>query len=445
MRVVVVGAGEVGSSIAASLADSHDVDVIDVDADRVEQLTYAEDVLTVEGDGTDLATLERADVETADILIASTDDDETNLVVCGTAKTVSEAFTIARVQNRGFYQTWRRSQGVFGVDFMVCTDLLTAQSIVRIVGLPTAHDVDLFADGRVQMAEFEVIADSPIADQTVSEADRFPELTFVAVIRDGAVEIVGGDTRIRVGDKVVVIGSPDSVHAFAADVVPDEGDGDVDGVVIVGGSSVGATAAELLGDRGFSPRLVEQDPERARELAEELPATTVLAADATDAAFLEREHIGDADLVVAALDSDERNLLVSLLTKRVGTPRTVAIVDNPAYVDLFEAVGVDVGLNPREVAAEEITRFTRERRMENVAIIEPGTAEVLEAEITADSAIVGESIAEAMTDLPDGVVIGAITRDEEFVTPRGDTVIKAGDHVIAFVREDAHAALTTVL
>jgi len=445
MRVVVVGAGEVGSSIAASLADSHDVIVIDVDEDRVEQLTYAEDVLTVEGDGTDLETLEDADVASADIIIASTNDDETNLVVCGTAKTVSTAFTIARVQTRGFYRTWRRSQGVFGVDFMVCTDLLTAQSIVRIVGMPTARDVDLFADGKVQMAEFEVLADSPIAGQTVREADRFPELTFVAVIRDGTVEIVGGDSRIRVGDKVVVIGSPDSVHAFVPAVVPEDGDGEVDGVVIVGGSSVGATAAELLGDRGFSPRLVEQDPDRARELAEALPATTVLEADATDEEFLEREHIGDADLVVAALDSDERNLLVSLLTKRIGTRRTVAIVDDPAYVDLFEAVGVDVGLNPREVTAEEITRFTRERQMENVAIIEPGAAEVLEVEITADSAIVDETIAEAMTDLPDGVVIGAITRNGDFVTPRGDTVLAAGDHVIAFVREDALDDLTAIL
>ncbi|MFC7165412.1 Trk system potassium transporter TrkA [Halospeciosus flavus] len=445
MRVLIVGAGEVGSSIAGSLADSHEVVVVDVDGDRVEQLTYEHDVLTVQGDGASLDTLEEAGVEKADIVIASTDDDETNLAICGTAKTASDAFTIARVQNRAYLQTWRRSHGVFGVDFMVCTDLLTAQSIVRVVGLPTARDVDPFAGGRVQMAEFEVPESSPVADQTVQEADRFDALTFAAVIRDGEVEIARGDTRIHAGDMVVVIGRPDSVQAFAASVAPGEAASDVDDVVIVGGSSVGALTARLLADRGFSPRLVEQDPERARELAEELSETTVLEHDATDEDFLEREHVGDADLVVSALDSDERNLLVSLLTKRMGAERTVAVVDDGAYVDLFEAVGVDVAVNPREVTAEEITRFTRERRMENVAIVEPGEAEVLEVEIDAESVLAGRSIREAAADLPEGFVVGAITRGGDFITPRGDTVVQEGDHVVAFVRADAIDDVTAKL
>ncbi|WP_435095937.1 Trk system potassium transporter TrkA [Halarchaeum sp. P4] len=445
MRVVIVGAGEVGSSIAASLAGSHEVVVVDVDPERTEELTYEHDVLTVEGDGASLDTLEAADVAKADIVIASTDDDETNLAICGTAKTASDAFTIARVQNRAYLQTWRRSHGVFGVDFMVCTDLLTAQSIVRIVGLPTARDVDPFADGRVQMAEFEVVEGSPIAGQTVQEADRFDALTFAAVIREGEVEIASGDTRIVAGDEVVVIGRPDSVEAFAAAVVPEGGTGDVDGVVIIGGSSVGALTAQLLSERGFSPRLIEQNPERARELAENLSKATVLEHDATDADFLEREHIGEAGLLVAALESDERNLLVSLLAKRLGVERTVAIVDNPAYVPLFEAVGVDIAINPREVTAEEITRFTRERRMENVAIVEPGAAEVLEVEVDEESILAGRTIRDAAADLPDGVVVGAITRNGTFVTPRGDTVVEVGDHVVAFVREDALDAVTAKL
>ncbi|GGL22905.1 Trk system potassium transport protein TrkA [Halarchaeum grantii] len=445
MRVVIVGAGEVGSSIAASLAESHDVVVVDVDSERVERLTYEHDVLTVEGDGASLDTLRAADVSKADIVIASTDDDETNLAICGTVKTASGAFTIARVQNRAYLETWRHSQGVFGVDFMVCTDLLTAQSIVRIVGLPTARDVDPFAGGRVQMAEFEVTEGSPLAGQTVQEADRFDALTFAAVIRGDDVEIARGDTAIDAGDKVVVIGRPGSVEAFAAAVVPEGGADEVGNVVIVGGSSVGELTGRLLSERGFVPRLIEQDPERARELAETLSKTTVLEHDATDAEFLEREHVGEAGLLVAALDSDERNLLVSLLAKRLGVNRTVAIVDNPAYVDLFEAVGVDVAINPREVTAEEITRFTRERRMENVAIVEPGAAEVLEVEIDEESALAGRSIREAVADLPDGVVVGAITRNGEFVTPRGDTVVQVGDHVVAFVREDALDAVTATL
>jgi trk system potassium uptake protein TrkA len=437
MRVLVVGAGEVGSSIAGSLADAHEVVVVDVDPDRVEQLTYDHDVLALQGDGTTLETLEEADAAAADIVVATTDDDETNLTVCATVGTLSDAFTIARVQKRAYLQTWQRSRGVFGVDFMVCTDLLAAQAIVRVVGLPTARDLDPFAEGRVQMAEFEVPPASPVADRTVREADTYENLTFAAVIRDEAVTIATGDTVIRTGDKVVVIGRPDSVQAFAASVAPEASAESVDNVVIVGGSAVGALTAELLADRGFRPRLVEQDPDRARELAERLSETTVLQHDATDQEFLEREHVGEADLVVVALDEDERNLLVSLLAKRIGAGRAAAVVENPDYVQLFEAVGVDVAVNPREVTAEEITRFTRERQMENVAIVEPGDAEVLEVEVDTESVLAGRAIEEAITDLPDGVVIGAITRGDDFITPRGDTVVRPGDHVVAFLREDA--------
>jgi trk system potassium uptake protein TrkA len=433
VRVIIVGAGQVGTSIADDLYDTHDVVVIERDPARAEELNYSLDVLAIEGDGTAVSTLEEAGIADADMVIASTDDDETNIVVCSTAKAISDAFTIARVKNTEYLRTWERSEKAFGIDFMVCTNLLSAESIVRVVGLPAARDVDPFAGGRVQMAEFEVGADSPVADQTVREADRYDALTFAAILRNGTVEIPSGETVIRPNDRVVVIGSPTSVQGFARDVAPQESPGTAEEVVIVGGSEIGYHVARLLEERGFNPRLIEQDPERARECAESLPGTVVMESDATDMGFLEREHVGDADMVVSALDSDEKNLLVSLLARRLGVERTVAVIDNSAYVDLFETVGVDVGVSPREVVAEEITRFTREGGAENVALIESDKAEVLEIEITDDSVLAGRPIRESIADLPEGVVIGAITRDREFVTPRGDTTIRAGDHVVLFV------------
>ncbi|MFB6123858.1 MAG: Trk system potassium transporter TrkA [Haloferacaceae archaeon] len=445
MRIVIVGAGQVGSSIAADLDDTHDVVVIDRDAERVEEMTYSLDVLAIEGDGTSLSTLERAEVEKADMVIASTDDDETNIVVCATAKAVSSAFTVARVKNIEYLRTWHRSESALGVDFMVCTNLLAAESIVRVVGLPAARDVDPFADGKVQMAELEIPEGSPVADQTVKEADRFDSLTFAAILRDGDVEIPRGGTVIRAGDRVVVIGSPESVQGFAASIAPDEPPGTDEEVVIVGGSEIGFHVARLLSERGFRPRLIEQDPDRARCLAEDLPDTVVLESDATDIDFLEREHVGDADLLVAALDSDEKNLLVSLLARRLGVERTVAIIDTSAYVELFEAVGVDIGVNPREVVAEEITRFTREGGAENVALIENDRAEVLEIEIDDASVLANRPIRESVSELPEGVVIGAITRDREFITPRGDTRIEPGDHVVVFVDADVVDDVTPVL
>jgi len=442
--VIIVGAGEVGSNIAASLADSHEVVVVDVDGDRVESLTYSLDVLAVEGDGASPDTLEETGITDADLLIASTDDDETNIVTCGTAKTVGNPFTIARVRNRKFLNTWQRAEGALGVDFMVGTTTLTAQSIVRVIGLPAARDVDTFAGGTVQMAEFEIPEGSPVAGQTVQEADRFDSLTFAAILRPDELVIPKGNTQIRAGDEVVVIGSSDSVQTLSAEVAPHAANGSSD-VLVVGGSDIGFQTTRLLGDQGLSPRLVERDHDRALEIAEAIPSATVLEHDATDREFLEREHVADVDVVVAALGNDEKNLLAGLLAKRLGADRAVAVVEDGEYVRLFEEVGIDVAVNPREVTAEEITRFTRERRTENVALIESDRAEVIEIEVGDESVLAGRPIRESAADLPGGVVLGAITRNGTFVVPRGDTVVEVGDHVVVFVDADQVAEATAKL
>ncbi|WP_246984270.1 Trk system potassium transporter TrkA [Halorientalis marina] len=430
MRVIVVGAGQVGSSIAESFADTHDVVVVDIDGSRVESLNYSVDVLAIQGDGRDLDTLAEAGVQDADMVIASTDIDDANIVTCGTASAVSDAFTIARVKRPQYLRAWQRSHTPFGVDFMVCTDLLAAKTIVGIIGLPTAQDVDMFADGLVQMTEFEIPAESPVANQTVREADRFESLTFVAIMRDESVVIPRGDTTIEPGDDVVVIGSPESTREFSAAIAPEK-DGP-DDIVVVGGGEIGFQTATLLEERGFTPRLVERDEERARWLAENLPKTTVMHSDATDQEFLERENVDRTDVFIAALENDQQNLLATLLAKRIGAERTIAVVNTGDFTDIFEAVGVDVAVSPREATAEEIIRFTRSRRTENVAIIEGDRAEVLEIEIGPDSLLAGRTIREAADDLPDRVVIGAIARDGEHITPRGDTKVRVGDHVVVF-------------
>jgi len=433
MRIVIVGAGEVGSTVAASLADGHEVVVIDLDSDRVDTLTYSLDVLAVEGDGSSLGTLREAGIDDADLLIACTDDDETNIVSCGTAKTISDAFTIARVRNTKYLDTWNQSEGALGIDLMVGTNLLAAQSIVRVVGLPGAEDVDRFADGLIQMAEFRITDETSLTGMSVAEADTFDSLTFAAIIRDDEVVIPSGDTCLRDGDDIVMIGSPESISDFAQMIEPN-----VDGisdVLVVGGNEIGFEIAKLLGEQGIPHRLVEPDPERARSLSETLPKTTVLRNDPTDQEFLRRERIDEVDVAIATLGSDERNLLSALLSKRLGANRSIAVVEDGDYSDLFEAVGVDVAISPREAIAEEITRFTREQHAENVAIIEDDRAEVLEVEVDTDSVLIDRPIRESIKELPDGVVIGAIARDGTYVIPRGDTVIEEDDHIVVFVAE----------
>jgi trk system potassium uptake protein TrkA len=445
MHVVVIGAGEVGTSIAGSLAQSHDVVVIDIDENRAEQLKYELDVMTLAGDGTSLSTLRKAGVEGADMVIASTDDDRTNLVACETAKTIADPFTIARTKSVEYLRTWEMTGEAFGVDFMVCSDLLSAENIVRVVGLPAAIDVDPFAGGEIQMAEFEIMEGSPVAGQTVAEADRFESLTFAGIFRDDEMILPRGSTEIMPGDRAVVIGSPTSVQGFASDLEPNKTPGEADEIVIIGGSEIGYHTARLLEERSFKPRLIEQDHNRARYLAEELPNTLVMEHDATDTEFLAREHVDEADIVVAALDSDEKNLLVSVLAKRMGTDRVVAVVDSADYVPLFEEIGIDVAINPRQVTAEEITRFTHEGVAENISVLENDQAEVLELELSADCWLVGRPIEEAVADFEGDFVIGAITRNGEYVIPRGDTVLEEGDHIVVFVETSYVDELTSMI
>jgi trk system potassium uptake protein TrkA len=433
MHVVIIGAGAVGTSIADSLDDTHDVVVIDIDESRAEDLKYDLDVMTLAGDGTSSSVLQQASVGDADLFIACTDDDRANLVACGTAKTLANPFTIARTKSVEYLRTWERSEAAFGVDFIVCSDLQAAENVVRVVGLPAAIDVDPFAGGRVQMAEFEILDESPVAGQTIVQADRFDSLTFAGLFRNGDMVLPQGDTQIRVGDRAVVIGSPESVQGFAADIAPETTPGEPTEIVVIGGSDIGYHTARLLEERGLKPRLIEQDHDRARHLAEELPNTLVMEHDATDTEFLTREHVDEADIVVAALDSDEKNLLVSVLTKRLGADRVVAIVDSADYVPLFEEIGINVAINPRLITAEEITRFTRESVAENISVLENDQAEVLELRLSADSGLVGRPIQDIAADVEAEFVIGAVTRDGEYVTPRGDTVLEPADHVVIFV------------
>jgi trk system potassium uptake protein TrkA len=445
MRVIIVGAGEVGSHIAASLADDHEVIVVDIDPETIEDLTYSTDVLAIEGDGTTIETLQEAGIAKTELLVASTDDDRTNLITCMTAKTAGDIFAIARVRGAKFYDTWTQSNGAFDVDFMVSTDLVTAEKVVRILGFPSAVDVEPFGQNRVEMAEFEVLAESEFVDQTIETADRFDALTFAALVRDSNIVIPRGGTRIEAGDKVIVIGRPDRVRAFSNVVAPTNQSDGIQDFVVVGGSDIGYHIADSLRQRGFRPRLIVESGDRARHLAEQLPETVVMEYDITDLDFFLRENVDNADAVIAAADSDEENLLVSLLAMKIGVDRTVAVVEAAEYASLFEDVGIDVAINPRDTAAEEIVRYTRDRTVEKLSLIEDRQVEVLEVEIVEGSPLNGRPIHESIADLPADVVIGAITRDQEFIMPRGDTVIKSGDHVVLFTTADVRSDVLAVV
>ena len=438
MKTVIIGAGRVGRSVARVLAQKHDIIVIDHDAEALETVRFESDVMTYEGNGADLDVLEGAGVSSADLVVGSTSDDRSNILICNTAKALNEeVFTVARVAETEYLATWSHLRKAFNVDFMVGEDYLTAQAVARVGGFPGAQHVELFCKGRVEMAELEIPEGSSLAGRTVQEANLPRSVNLAAVFSGNTFEIARGGTRLDQGRRLIVFGRPDDVQQFGRRLSGTDGTNPLQRAMIFGGGEIGYQTARLLEQRGAEPKLVEQNPERARFLAENLPNTIVLQNDATDPEFLQQEGAADADVLISALTPDERNLLTALLSKRLGTGRAISVVHDDRYESTFENNGIDVTINPRREVIEEILRFTRGEGLEKVTFIEHHRGEVIEVELGAGSSLVGRPLQEAASEMPRDLVVGAIARGERIVIPRGDTTLEAGDHLVVFV--DTHA------
>jgi len=446
MKVVIIGVGQVGRSVAHALAEDHEVIVVDKDPDRLELIRAETDVLTREGDGARVETLKTAGVPEADLVIGSTSDDRSNILICSTARALSsDAFTIARVAETEYLATWSQLREAFNVDFMVGADHLTARSIVEVAGLPAARDVEYFGQGRVVMAEFTIPAESPVAEKTVQALDLSDGVNLVAVFDDDQMEIVRGKTRLHPENRLLVIGKPTQVERFGSTLAPKAHLKSVRQVLILGGGEIGYQTARLFEQRDLEPRLVEKNPDRAHTLAQELPDTLVLQDDATDPDFLRREGVADTDLVVSALTPDERNLLASVLSRELGAEKVLSVVHHGAYEPVFTRSGIDATVNPRREVIEEILRHTRARDVEKITFVEHERGEVVEIELNGDSPLVGTPLEEAVQAVPHNFVLGAVIRNDDVLIPRGKTVLERGDHVVMFVdAEVADEVLETI-
>lgn len=438
MRVIVIGAGEVGTAIAEALYRTNDVVVIERDHGRYETLQHL-DILVIEGNGSSPKALMEAGVDKADLLIACTDVDEVNIVACATSKQLgAELLTIARVQDPDYLIHWEK--GYLGVDVMVCSELSTAKAIAINLTVPEAKHVNEFAEGKILMTEIEIRNGSPIAGLTVLESQAPPGCTIISLIRDGQIIIPSGNDIVLEGDLLVNIGTPKAVAQFNARL---SGTKESRHVVIIGGGRIGYRVARLLEEKGLSPYLIEADPERCLWLSEHLRHTLVLNHDGADVDFLKREKVDSAEVVINVAPTEEKNLLTSLLLKRLGVKRVISRVDQSSHVQAFEMVGVDVAINPRKLIAEEIIRFTRERGTEAVSVLEQERAEVLELEIPADSRVVQRPLKEKM--FPRGAIVGAIVRHDTVIIPRGEDCLLPEDHAIVFAVEDKVNAVETLV
>jgi trk system potassium uptake protein TrkA len=432
MHVLVVGAGDVGSNIARDLADSHSVQVIDDDAKRVNTLTSELTISGVIGDGRSVQILREADISEADVVVAATDSDATNVMVCNAAKEAGGPHTIARVKDVGLYNAWQSFDQGLGVDSMLCIDLLSAEALVQAVALPGAKAVDEFADGTAEVAEFDIGKNTPVTGRTVVEADQYPSVTFAAIIREGELLIPKGETVIEAGDCLVVIGSTQGIRSFAEDVSEGSSLQSDDAIVVAGGDVLGYHVARLLEERGFAPNVVERSSERSRWLANRLGVSNVVEADATDVEGFAQEHLTDADLLIGTVD-DDTNYLLAKLARELGVTKTVEVVDDPQVIELFESTGLDVVIHPQDIVAGEMLQIIYEGKTEKVAVLEHDEVEVLEIVVDEESLLAGGTIRGMDEKLPEEFVVGAVIRGGTLRTPRGGTVVQTGDRVIAFM------------
>jgi trk system potassium uptake protein TrkA len=442
VKIFVIGAGQVGSTVVEALHGEHDVTVIDLDAARLTPLAYRYDVATVEGNGASRRSLADAGVRDADLVIACTSRDEANLVAATFARIEApRATTVIRTSNVEYIELWR--EGRLDVDFVVSSEIETAHAITRVIGLPAAVQTDVFADGQVQMVEYDVteLSNPALLGRPLRECGAAPrDSRLVGIIRGDSMTIPRGDAVIAAGDRLVIVGSPAAAHAWGELLSP--GEGVVEDVVVFGGGQVGVAIARQLLEQHIGVRLIEPDRERARRIAEDLPQARIYQATGLDPDFLERERIGQAQAAVFAMREDAKNHYAATLARVHGVEFTIAIVHDAIAQEVYEHSGIDVTVNPRQVTAEEIVRFAHDPRTQQVAMIEGDRYEVLDITTSPSSEYVGLTF----RDMPiRGAVIGAVVRDGNALFPHSDDVLQAGDRVIVFTESSRVTEVERVL
>lgn len=438
MRVVVVGAGEVGFHLAERLSEeSQDVVIIESDPDRAEFAAQQLDVLTVVGNGASLSTLERAGIGQASMVLAVSSRDEVNLIACLAAKRTGVKYTVARISNPDYYERGSvLSRDELGIDLMVNPERECARETFQLLKNLAFTEVADFADGRVQLVGLDIKNGAPVAGKMIknlrAELGGYHYVT-AAIVRDGVTRIPRADTTIEVGDHLYLLAPADEV----ADIPPLAGHErfELRRAMIAGGSAEGLYLAELLEDAGIECTILDRDRRRCVELAERLPRSLVLHADATDLELLEMEGVSGVDGFVTATGNDETNLLASLLAKTAGAKKVVSLVHKFEYLKLGSRVGVDASVSPRISTVNAILRYVRRGRVMTVAHLAGVGAEAIEFEVDNQSRIAGQALKDV--DFPKDGVVGTILRGDQIILPRGDDVLHPGDDVIVFALPEA--------
>lgn len=437
MYVIIVGAGEVGSYVAERLSrEGVDVAVIEGDAARLRALEEELDVLTVRGSGSHPDVLALAGLPRADLLVAVTNQDEVNMVASMVAKQAGVERTVVRLEAPGLRgEQASELRRLVDADLIIDPDEEAARDIVELLEFPGASEVEALAAGEVLVIGARLAAESPVVGQTLLEVarDHEPEWEFLfGTITRGAETIIPrGDHRLMAGDQVRVLCMRKARRGLMrllglARRIPKR-------VMLLGGGRTAELVAERLARRGTEVVIVERDPQRARQLAEDLRHVTVLQGDFTETDVLVDAEVGEFDAVAALGGQDDANILACLFAKSQGAAETLAIAHRLELLPLLKQAGIDASLSPRTATANAVLRFVR-GNIAGVATFLEGQVEVLEYEVRPGSAAAGSIIAELR--IPHDVLIGAVVRDGRAEIARGRSELVVGDHVVVFTMPD---------
>ncbi len=440
MNIIILGAGQVGSTVASELAreETNEITVIDIDQQILTELQDRLDLRTLCGNGSYPKMLEMAGADDADMLIALTNSDENNMVACQIASSLFHTPTkIARIRSPEYL----RHPGLFApesipVDVMISPESLVTEYIHHLIEHPSALQVLDFAEGRVQLVAVKAYDNGPLVGQalkTIKQHLPGVEMRVAAIFRDGKSIQPSAECIVEAGDEVFFIAAQKHISTVIAEMR--KLDKPIKRVMLAGGGNIGGQLAGLL-EKDYQVKVIEANPARARQLSGILDSSIVLLGDAANPDLLVEENIESMDVFCALTNDDEANILSSMLAKRLGARKVMSLINRPAYVDLVESGLIDIAISPHQVTIGTLLAHVRRGDVVAVHALRRGSAEAIEAIAHGDSnssKVVGRTIEQIK--LPAGATIGAIVRGEEVVIAHHDTVIESEDHVILLLTD----------
>ena len=443
MRVVIVGAGKLGYTIA-ELLSSEQMEVVVIDRDE-NQLTAVKnnlDVLTIVANGASPITMDDPDVNGADIFIAVTAIDEVNMVACILAKKHGIKHTIARIRDMQFLSEAKDYlKKNFDIDLMLNPEMIAAHEIYRILMTPAALDVDEFAGGKIRLFEVKIRKDSKYIDIPFKKLQLPQGVLAGLIFRDHEMIIPHGDDYLQVDDNAYFIGFPTEIQKFSANFVQ-RNSRKLERVMIIGAGRITRTLSVMLINAGVNVKVIEKDRERCEDIAQLLSGDSIaIYGDGTNVDLLAQEGVASADVIVCLTEDDKLNLMMALLAKHMGAKKTVVRVYRTEYAELIEQVGVDVVISARLLSASEVLAFARRGGVVSVSILEGARAEAVEVIVQSGAKVAGKKLMDVR--LPKSCLVCAYVRKNKAAIPNGHTILEPGDRTILFCLRGAAQEVMT--